>query len=149
MEIQPKSKTRGRETLPKQGRKSALGLWAFRVTGLPRLLGSSGLRGSASLRWKSPGAAGNHPKIAGKLILEGRISQVHRVSLISPDLTLNLSALCLDLNSLSDLPLNLSISLSRLSLCVRVEQRRRKKNRRKRRKKKSWTAVHRRGKREK
>jgi hypothetical protein len=66
-------------------------------------------------------------------------------------ISLSISRLSLGLislvSTLSDLPLNLSISLPRLSLCVWVEHRRRKKNRRKRRKK-SWTAVHRRGKRE-
>lgn len=43
------------------------GLWAFLVMGL---------RGSAGLFQKSLGAAGNHPKIAEKLVLEGRVSRV-------------------------------------------------------------------------
>jgi hypothetical protein len=43
------------------------GLWAFRVMGL---------RGSVGLRRKYPGVAGNHPEIAGKLVLEGRVSRV-------------------------------------------------------------------------
>jgi hypothetical protein len=125
-----------------------------------------GLRGSVGLRRKYPGVAGNHPEIAGKLVLEGRVSRVmghwvtgcttfahiwvtgspeiaspafsglvgathRRIGLHLPQLSrshsqsLSLSRLPVSislsaLNALSDLPLNRSISLSRLSLCDRV-----------------------------
>jgi len=143
--------------------------WVSGPFGLRVSLGCSshlvtGLRGSAGLRRKSLGAAGNHPKIVEKLILEDRVSRVadhwvtgctvfahirvtgsletttetagfqlwppdiedrtsgriglgsrvHWVSLISPDLTIDLT-LC---SQLSHLPFNLSISLSHLPLSV-------------------------------